>query len=59
MKAKTPRRFATPSRCIPFRTRPNAILFVNYRYDTLAIVVLFLHEAGPGILSLTVTAEPT
>jgi hypothetical protein len=36
-----------------------AFLFVNYRYDTLAIVVLFLDEAGPGILPVTVTAEPT
>jgi hypothetical protein len=38
--------------------RGRAFLFV-YRYDTLAIVVLFLDEAGPGILPVTVTAEPT
>jgi hypothetical protein len=39
--------------------RGRAFLFVNYRDDTLAIVVLFLDEAGPGILPVTVTAEPT
>jgi transposase len=36
-----------------------AFLFVNYRDDSLAILVLFLEEAGPGILVVTVTAEPT
>jgi transposase len=36
-----------------------AFLFVNYRDDTLAILVIFLDEAGPGILVVTVTAEPT
>lgn len=39
--------------------RGRAFLFVNYRDDTLAIVVLFLDEAGAGILVVTVTAEPT
>src|SRR5512134_1922066 len=38
--------------------RGRAFLFVKYRDDTLAIVVLFLDEAGPGILPVTVTAEP-
>jgi hypothetical protein len=33
-----------------------AFLFVNYRD---AILVLFLEEAGPGILVVTITAEPT
>jgi transposase len=36
-----------------------AFLFVNYRDDSLAILVLFLEEAGPGILVVTITAEPT
>ena len=36
-----------------------AFLFVNYRDDTLAILVIFLDEAGPGILVVTVTAKPT
>ena len=36
-----------------------AFLLVNYRHDTLAIVVLFLDEADAGILVATVTAEPT
>jgi hypothetical protein len=40
------------------RPRP-CLLFVKYRDDALAIVVLFLDEAGPGILPVTVTAEPT
>ena len=39
--------------------RGRVLLFVDYRDDTLAIVVFFLDEAGPGILVLTVTAEPT
>ena len=39
--------------------RGRAFLFVNYRDDTLAIVVLFLDEADAGILVVTVTAEPT
>ena len=36
--------------------RGRAFLFVNYRHDTLAIVVLFLDEADAGILVATVTA---
>jgi hypothetical protein len=36
-----------------------AFLFVNYRDDSLALLVLFLEEAGPGILVVTITAEPT
>ena len=36
-----------------------AFLFVIYRDDSLAIVVLFLDEAGSGILVVTVTTEPT
>ena len=39
--------------------RGRAFLFVNDRDETLAIVVIFLDEAGPGILVVTVTAEPT
>jgi hypothetical protein len=39
--------------------RGRAFLFLNCRDNTLAIVVLFLDEAGPGILVVTVTAEPT
>ena len=39
--------------------RGRAFLFVNYRDDSLAIVVLFLDDADPGILVVTVTAEPT
>ncbi len=39
--------------------RGRAFLFLNYRDNTLAIVVLFLDEAGPGILVVTVTAELT
>ena len=39
--------------------RGRAFLFVYYRDDTLAIVVLFLDEADAGILVVTVTAEPT
>jgi DDE family transposase len=39
--------------------RGRAFLFVNYRDDTLAIVVLFLDEAAADILVVTVTAEPT
>ena len=38
--------------------RRRVVLFVNYRDDTRAIVVLALDEAGPGILVLTVTTEP-
>jgi transposase len=39
--------------------RGRAFLFVNYREDTLAIVVLVLDEAGAGILVVTVAADPT
>ena len=40
-------------------TRGRAFLLVTSGDHTLAIVVLFLDEAGPGILVVTVTAEPT
>ena len=43
----------------PATVPEKASLFVNHRDDTLAIVVLFLDEAGAGILVVTVTAEPT
>jgi hypothetical protein len=39
--------------------RGRAFLFVNFRDGTLAIVVLFLDEAGHGILVVTVTAKLT
>src|SRR5512144_1944946 len=38
--------------------RGPAFLLVNYRHDTLAIIVLFFDEADAGILVATVTAEP-
>ena len=39
--------------------RGRAFLFVILPRRYLAIVVLFLDEAGAGILVVTVTAEPT
>ena len=41
------------------RGRAFLFVFVNYRDHSLAIVVLFLDEAGSGILVVTVTTEPT
>jgi transposase len=39
--------------------RGRAFLFANYHDDSLAIVVLFLDEADPGLLVVTVTSGPT
>jgi hypothetical protein len=39
--------------------RGRAFLFVNYRDDTLAIVIFALDAAVLGILVVIVTAEPT
>ena len=39
--------------------RDRAFLLVNYHDDSLAIVVLFLDEAGLGLLVVTVTSGPT
>ena len=41
------------------RGRAFLFVFVNYRDHSLAIVVLFLDEAGSGILGVTVITEPT